>query len=99
MYIVFGFLPTSSNISLSSPGCCYFQPSYQITLFMVHGGFITCDALIQPFLEQLYCCGAPNLLVIFEMFYDLWILVIRASDLRGLLPSLVELEVMNFQVQ
>ena len=99
MYIVFGFLPTSSNISLSSPGCCFFQPSYQITLFMVHGGFVTCDALIQPFLEQLYCCGAPNLLVIFEMFHDLWILVIRASDLRGLLSSLVELEVMNFQVQ
>lgn len=66
---------------------------------MVHGGFVTCDAFIQPLLEQLYCCGAPNLLVIFERFYDLWIPVIRASDLRGLLLSLVELEVMNFQVQ
>ena len=47
---------------------------------MVHGGFVTCDAFIQPFLEQLYCCGAPNLLVIFEMFYDLWIPVIKTSD-------------------
>ena len=64
---------------------------------MVHGGFVTCDAFIQPFLEQLYCCGAPNLLVIFEMFYDLWIPVIRASDLCGLLSSLVELDVMNFK--
>ena len=50
---------------------------------MVHGGFVTCDAFIQPFLEQVYCCGAPNLPVIFEMFYDLWIPVIRACDLRG----------------
>ena len=66
---------------------------------MIHGGFVTCDAFIQPFLEQLYCCGAPNLLVIFEMFYDLWIPVIRACDLRGLLLSLVEREVMNFQLQ
>ena len=33
------------------------------------------------------------------MFYDLWIPVIRACDLRGLLLSLVEREVMNFQLQ
>ena len=96
----FGFLPTSCNISLCSPGCCFFQSSYQVTLLIVHGGFITSDdAFIQPFLEQLYCWGAPNLLVIFEMFYDLWIPVIRACDLRGLLLSLVEREVMNFQLQ
>ena len=53
-----------------------------IALFMVHGGFVTSnDAFMQPFLEQRFCCGASYLLVIFKMFYDLWIPVIKTSDI------------------
>ena len=53
-----------------------------VTPFMIHGVFVTSDdTFIEPFLEQRFGCGAPNLLVIFEMFYNLWIPVIKTSDM------------------
>ena len=51
---------------------------------MMHRVFVASDdTFIQPFLEQRFGCGTPNLFVIFEMFYDLWIPVVKASDFAG----------------
>ena len=50
--------------------------------FMMHRVFVASDdTFIQPFIEQRFGCGTPNLFVIFEMFYDLWIPVVKASDI------------------
>ena len=52
-----------------------------VTLFMVHGDFVASDdTLIQPSLKQRFRCGAPYLVVLFEIFYDLWIPVVKTSD-------------------
>ena len=49
---------------------------------MVHGGFVASnDAFMQPFLEQRLACGASNLFVIFKLFNDLWIPVVKTSDI------------------
>lgn len=60
----------------------FFRPILvPVTLLMIYGVFVASyDTFIKPFLEQRLRCGASNLFVIFEMFYDLWIPVIKTPD-------------------
>ena len=41
------------------------------------------DIFMYPFPEELLGSGLPYLAVLFKMFYDLWIPVVKASDFAG----------------